>query len=68
MYERLVGALERLLEEGQRRGDAVVREWAALGLLDALDLGLATGMTVSDDAEQRRDEVRAIVEEIDRSP
>ena len=68
MYERLVGALEQLLVEGKRLNDQAVREWAALGLLDALDLGLALGTSVSEETEQRRDAIRAIVEEIDREP
>jgi hypothetical protein len=41
------------------------RRWA---WLDALDLGIALGMAVSEQAEQRRDAIRAIVEEIDQQP
>jgi hypothetical protein len=45
-----------------------VQEWAAPGLLDALDLGLTLGMALSEAADRRRDEIRAIVDEIDREP
>jgi hypothetical protein len=36
-YDRLLLALEQLLVEAQRVGDARVREWASLAMLDAID-------------------------------
>jgi hypothetical protein len=51
-YDRLLLALEQLLEEARRVGDAGVRE-ASLAILDAIDFAEELGMTF-DEAERRR--------------
>jgi hypothetical protein len=43
-YERLLLALEQLLREAQRVGDAGVREWASLAMLGAIDFAEELGM------------------------
>ena len=57
-YDRLLLALDQLLEEAQRVADAGVAEWAALATLDAIDLGEDLGMLWDVEAERRRAAVR----------
>jgi hypothetical protein len=65
-YDRLLLALEQLLEEAQRVGDAGVQEWASLAMLDAIDLGEEVGVMWDDEAERRRAAVREGFEDVDR--
>ena len=51
-------ALEQLLEEAQGVGDAGIREWASLAMLDAIDFAEELGMMWEDEAERRRAAVR----------
>ena len=53
-YDRLLLALDQLLQEAQRVGDAGVREWASLAMLDAIDFAEELGMMWNDEAERRR--------------
>ncbi|HEY7201896.1 MAG TPA: hypothetical protein VIC57_16870 [Candidatus Dormibacteraeota bacterium] len=65
-YNRLLKALDQLVEEAQRVADAGVREWTALATLDAIDLGEEQGMLWVDEAEGRRAAVRAALGDVDR--
>jgi hypothetical protein len=66
IYDRLLRALQRLAEETGRTGDdTLLREWSALALLDAIDLGDVLGWLAGDDAERRREAVRATIEDLD---
>jgi len=65
-YDRLLLALEQLLEEAQRVGDTGVREWAALATLDAIELGEELGMLWDDEADRRRAAVRKAFGDVDR--
>jgi hypothetical protein len=57
-YDRLLLALEQLVQEARRVGDPGVREWAALAMLDAIDFAEELGMMWDDEAERRRASVR----------
>jgi hypothetical protein len=65
-YDRLLLALEQLLQEAQRMGDAGVREWASLAMLDAIDFAEELGMMWDDEAERRRAAVREAFGDVDR--
>jgi hypothetical protein len=65
-YDRLLKALDQLVEEAQRVADAGVSEWTALGTLDAIDLGEEQGMLWVDEAERRRAAVRDPLGDVDR--
>ena len=65
-YDRLLLALEHLLQEVQRMDNAGVREWAALATLDAIDLGEELGMLWDDEAKRRRAAVREVFGDVDR--
>jgi hypothetical protein len=65
-YDRLLQALEQLLEEVERVADAGVREWAALATLDGIDLGEELAMIWYDEAERRRAAVREVFGDVDR--
>ena len=43
-HDRLLLALEQMLMEAQRVGDAGAREWASLAMLDAIDFAEESGM------------------------
>ena len=58
-YDHLLLALEQLLVEAQRVGDAGVREWASLAMLDAIDFAEELRMMWEDEADRRRAAVRA---------
>ena len=64
-YNRLLQALDQLLEEVQRVADPGVNEWASLAMLDTMDLGEELGMLWDDEAERRR-AVRAAFGDVDR--
>jgi hypothetical protein len=59
-------ALQRLAEETERAGDDALREWAALALLDAIDLGDQLGWLDLAEAERLRETIRAATEDLDR--
>ncbi len=65
-YHRLHLALERLQRGAQWVGDAGVREWASMAMLDAIDFAEALGMMWIDEAERRRAAVREGFGEVDR--
>ena len=66
-YDRLLLALQHLLEEVQQVADnASVREWASLATLDAIDLGEGLRMLWDEEAEQRCAAVREAFEDVDR--
>jgi hypothetical protein len=64
-YDRLLKALRRVGEAAAHTDDDALREWTALAHLDALDLGEQLGLLVTTDAEQRREAVRAAVDDLD---
>jgi hypothetical protein len=64
-HDRLLLALEQLLREAQRVGDAGVREWASLAMLDAIDFAEELGMMWNDEAERRRVVVREAFGDVD---
>ncbi len=57
-YDRLLLALEQLLQEAQRAGDPGVREWASRAMLDAIEFAEERGMMWDDEAGRRRVAVR----------
>jgi hypothetical protein len=65
IFDRLLRAQGRLQDLARRAGDDAVREWAAL---DAVDLGEQLGLLHDDEAERRREAIRAAVEDLERSP
>jgi hypothetical protein len=65
-YNRLLLALEQVLEEARRMGDAGVQEWASLAMLDAIDFAEELGMMWDDEAERRRAAVRQAFGDVDR--
>jgi hypothetical protein len=65
-YDRLLRALEHLLEEAQRVGDVGVREWASLAMLDAIDFAEELGLMWDDEAGRRRAVVREGFGDVDR--
>jgi hypothetical protein len=67
-YDRLLRALDRVAGLVARMADDEVREWVGLALLDAIDLGDQTGLLPADEAEQRREAVRASIADLDRPP
>jgi hypothetical protein len=62
----LLQALDPSLAEAQRVADAGLREWMSLAALDAIDLGEQLGMVWDDEAERRRQAVRAAFGDVDR--
>jgi hypothetical protein len=68
IWDRLMRALQRLAEETERTGDDALREWAALALLDAIDLGDQLGWLDLAEAERLRETIRAATEDLDRPP
>jgi hypothetical protein len=58
--------VEHLLEEMQRLADGSVQDWAALIMLDAIDLGEELGMLWDDEAERRRAAVGEAFGDLDR--
>lgn len=68
IFDRLLRAQGRLQDLARRAGDDAVREWAALAALDAIDLGEQLGLLHADEAERRREAIRAAVEDLERSP
>jgi hypothetical protein len=68
-FERLLAALDRVLELTQRAGDdELLLEWSGLAGLDATDLGDQLGMLFDVDAERRRQVIRAAIERLDQPP
>lgn len=65
-YNRLLQALDQLVEEAQRVADPGVNEWASLAILDAIDLGEELGMLWDEEAERRRVAVRVEFGDVDR--
>jgi hypothetical protein len=61
------GAPGLVAETGQTGHDAL-QEWAALALLDAIDLGDKLGWLDVDEAERRREAMRASIEVLDWPP
>jgi hypothetical protein len=47
--------------------DPEVREWTALAALDAIDLGELLGMLHDVEAVRRRGEIRAAIDDLERS-
>jgi hypothetical protein len=68
IFERLLAALDRVLELAQRARDDELLEWSGLAGLDATDLGEQLGMLFDVDAERRRTGIRAAIERLDRPP
>jgi hypothetical protein len=66
-YDRLLRALDHLVELAQRTGDGAVREWAGLAMLDAIDLGDQLGMLDLAEADRRREAIRAAIDDLERS-
>jgi hypothetical protein len=67
-YDRLLRALDHLVELAQRTGDDdAVREWAGLAMLDAIDLGDQLGMLDLAEADRRREAIRAAIDDLERS-
>ena len=64
-YNRLLQALDQLLEEVRRVADPGVNEWASLAMLDAIDLGEEQGMLWDEEAERRRAAVRVAFGDVD---
>jgi hypothetical protein len=58
-YAKLLVVLDELSREAQRVGDQAIREWVALAQLDAIDLGQQMGLLFDEEAERRREAVRA---------
>jgi hypothetical protein len=67
-FERLLAALDRVLELAQRAGDNELLEWSGLAGLDATDLGEQLGLLFDVDAERRRHVIRAAIERLDQPP
>ena len=65
-YDCPLRALEQLLREAQRVGDAGVRGWASLAMLDAIDFAEEVGMVWDDEAERRRAAVREAFGDVNR--
>jgi hypothetical protein len=65
-FHRLLRALDYLISLARDAGNETIREWAALADLDAIELGDRLGMLDAEEAEQRREAVRAKVEDLDR--
>ncbi len=64
-YERLLATLVLIAVEAQRLGEDGLREWTALASLDAVDFAEEVGMLHDDEAERRRQVIRARVEDLD---
>jgi hypothetical protein len=67
-FERLMAALDRVLELSQRAGDDELLEWSGLAGLDATELGEQLGMLFDVEAERRRQVIRAAIERVDQPP
>ena len=65
-FERMLKALDRVLDLATRVGDDDLLEWSGLAALDATDLGEQLGMLFDTEAERRRAVVRAAIEHLDR--
>jgi hypothetical protein len=66
-YDRLLATLEVIAVEAQRLGDDAIREWTALASMDAVDFAEEVGMLHDDEAERRRQVIRARVRDLDVS-
>jgi hypothetical protein len=64
-YNRLLETLEVIGIEAERSRDVGIREWAALAGMDAVDFAEELGMLHDDEAERRRQVIRARVEDLD---
>ena len=64
-YDRLLLALEHLLGEALWVGDAGVREWASLAMLDVIDFAEQLRMMWDDEAARRRAAVREAFGDVD---
>jgi hypothetical protein len=67
-YDRLLMALDRVLELAERVGDDDLLEWSGLAALDAADVGEQLGMLFDTEAEERRTAIRAVIEHLDERP
>jgi hypothetical protein len=65
-YARVLLALQQLLEEAQRMGDAGVRQWATLAVLDVIAVVEELGLMWDDEAERRGAAVREAFGDVDR--
>jgi hypothetical protein len=58
-YGKLLVVLDQLARVAVRTDDPELREWVALAQLDAIDLGQQLGLLFDQEAERRREAVRA---------
>ena len=63
--DRLLLAVEQLLDEAQQVGDAGFRGWASPAMLDAIDFAEELGMMRGDEAERRRAAVMLAFGDVD---